>query len=157
MGRKIITKMTYDQLQDERETNELAKNQLKAEAKKETDSQVLLRLSQQILALAKRNDKLVKQQLILAKEKLTVLKTSITEPEPEKVTVSKKGKLKKPIDMSIEELQAESEANNARCEGLEKKRRSSDFDTRFQADQEIKNLSNRTKKLCEQEISLLKH
>jgi len=161
MGGKIITKMTYDQLQDERETNELAKNQLKAEAKKETDSQVLLRLSQQILALARRNEELVKQQLILAKEKLTVLKTPITEPgpesEPEQVTVSKKGKLKKPIDMSIEELRAEIQANNTRCEELEKERKPSDFDTRFQADQEIINLSNRTKRLSEQEISLLKH
>ncbi|MEG4503881.1 hypothetical protein QUA81_13540 [Microcoleus sp. F6_B4] len=94
---KNIKKMTYGQLQDEHETNELAKNQLKAEAKKETNSKVLLGLSQQILALAQRNEELVKQQLVLMIATLTDLKTQESEPEPRQVTVSKKGKLKKPL------------------------------------------------------------
>jgi len=32
MGRKSITKMTYDQLQEEQDANELTKNQLKAQS-----------------------------------------------------------------------------------------------------------------------------
>ncbi|MEG4594174.1 hypothetical protein QUB00_20535 [Microcoleus sp. F8_C2] len=154
---KNIKKMTYGQLQDEHETNELAKNQLKAEAKKETNSKVLLRLSQQILALAQRNEELVKQQLVLMRATLTDLKTQESEPEPRQVTVSKKGKLKKPLDMSIDELQAEIESNNTRCEKLEEQRKSTDIDKGIEADQELRTLSSRTKKLCEQKISLLTH
>jgi hypothetical protein len=46
MGRKSITKMTYDQLQEEQDANELTKNQLKAQSEKETNTQFLLKLSQ---------------------------------------------------------------------------------------------------------------
>jgi len=169
MGRKKIEKMTYDQLQDERETNELAKNQLKAEALKETNSKVCLALNQQILALARRNEQLVKQQLVLMREQLAVLKTPKFEsesapeskpeskPEARQTTVSKNGKLKKTIDMSIDELRAEIELNNARCEELEKQRKLPDITARIEADQELRTLSSRTRKLCEQKISLLTH
>ena len=155
--------MTYDQLQDERETNELAKDRLKALALKETNSKVCLALNQQILALARRNEKLAAQQLVLMKEQLAVLKTPKSEPELEsnpearQTTVGKNGKLKKPIDMSIDELRAEIELNNARCEELEKQRKLPDITARIEADQELRTLSSRTRKLCEQKISLLTH
>jgi hypothetical protein len=80
--------------------------------------------------------------------------------EPVKVTGTEsvqKGKLKKPIEMSLEELREESQANNARCEELEKQKKSPDIDIRINAEQEIRKLSNRTKRLCAQEISLLNH
>lgn len=105
MGRKSITKMTYDQLQNERDTNALAKEQLRNQCESETDNKFLLNLNQPILALAQRNERFVKQQLVLMKSQL--LEQSVAQPEPEQITVSTTGKLKKPIDMSIEELRAE--------------------------------------------------
>jgi hypothetical protein len=105
MGRKSITKMTYDQLQNERDTNALAKEQLRNQCESETDNKILLDLNQQILALAQRNERFVKQQLVLMKAQ--VLEQSVAQPEPEQITVSTTEKLKKPIDMSIEELRAE--------------------------------------------------
>jgi len=157
MGRKSITKMTYDQLQNERDTNALAKEQLRNQCESETDNKVLLDLNQQILALAQRNERLVKQQLVLMKAQLLEQSVAQPEPEPEQITVSTTGKLKEPIDMSIEELRAEIEANTARCDELEKQKNSPDIDIPINAEQELRKLSNRTKKLCEQEISLLKH
>ena len=105
MGRKSITKMTYDQLQNERDTNALAKEQLRNQCESETDNKFLLNLNQPILALAQRNERFVKQQLVLMKAQ--VLEQSVAQPEPEQITVSTTEKLKKPIDMSIEELRAE--------------------------------------------------
>jgi hypothetical protein len=105
MGRKSITKMTYDQLQNERDTNALAKEQLRNQCESETDNKFFLNLNQPILALAQRNERFVKQQLVLMKSQL--LEQSVAQPEPEQITVSTTGKLKKPIDMSIEELRAE--------------------------------------------------
>lgn len=93
------------------------------------------------------------------REQLASLKTPKPEPEPEPETIqtTKKGKLKKPINMSIDELQAEIESNNTRCEELEEQRKSNDIDKRIEADQELRTLSSRTRKLCEQKISLLTH
>jgi hypothetical protein len=105
MGRKSITKMTYDQLQNERDTNALAKEQLRNQCESETDNKFLLNLNQPILALAQRNERFVKQQLVLMKAQL--LEQSVAQPEPEQITVSTTGKSKKPIDMSLEELRAE--------------------------------------------------
>lgn len=108
MGRKSITKMTYDQLQNERDTNALAKEQLRNHCESETDNKFLLNLNQPILALAQRNEQFVKQQLVLLiKAQLLEQSVAQPEPEPEQITVSTTGKLKKPIDMSIEELRAE--------------------------------------------------
>jgi hypothetical protein len=107
MGRKSITKMTYDQLQNERDTNALAKEQLRNQCESETDNKILLDLNQQILALAQRNERLVKQQLVLMKAQVLEQSVAQPEPEPEQITVSTTEKLKKPIDMSIEELRAE--------------------------------------------------
>jgi hypothetical protein len=150
--------MTYDQLQEEQDANELTKNQLKAQSEKETNTQFLLKLSQEILALAQRNEELVKQQLVLMREKLTDLEKPVAEPVKVTGTASlQKGKLKKPIEMSIEELRKEIESNNTRCEELEEQRKSPDINTQIEAEQEIRTLSNRTKRLCAQEISLLKH
>jgi hypothetical protein len=107
MGRKSITKMTYDQLQNERDTNALAKEQLRNQCESETDNKILLDLNQQILALAQRNERFVKQQLVLMKAQVLEQSVAQPEPEPEQITVSTTEKLKKPIDMSIEELRAE--------------------------------------------------
>src|SRR4028118_536632 len=104
MGRKSITKMTYDQLQNERDTNALAKEQLRNQCESETDNKILLDLNQQILALAQINERLVKQQLVLMKAQVLEQSVAQPEPEPEQITVSTTGKLKKPIEMSIEEL-----------------------------------------------------
>lgn len=65
--------------------------------------------------------------------------------------------MKKAVEMSIDKLQAEIESNNARCEELEKPRKSSDINTRIEADNEIKTLANRTTKLGQQKIALLNH
>jgi TolA-binding protein len=96
------------------------------------------------------------------KEQLYELSKPKPEPLPKqeletKKSTDKKKKLKKPSEMSIDELQEEIESNNARCEELEEQRESTDINTRIESDQEIRTLANRTSKLCEQKIALLNH
>lgn len=172
MGRKSIPDMTYEQLQEERDKNSLTKKQLVTQSETETESKLLLDLSKKILSLTRRNERLVKEQLVLMKgqlyevSKLKPEPYQKPEPEPkEKKSTVKKRKFKKPMarsrpasyEMSIDELQAEIESNYARCDQLEKQRNSSDITTRIEAEPEIRTLANRTSNLCDQKIALLNH
>lgn len=163
---KSIPDMTFEELEWEHKKNSATKEAFKIQLENESDSTIALELSRKLLSLATRNERLVKQQLLLMKGELYEASQPQAQPktqlpsEPEitsKSTSVKKGKLKKPIDMSIDELRAEIELNNARCEELEKQRKLPDITARIEADQELRTLSSRTRKLCQQKISLLTH
>jgi len=68
----------------------------------------LLDLSRKILSLARRNERLAQQQVCLMREQLYELSKPKPEPAPKhepetKKSTDKKEKLKKPIEMSIDE------------------------------------------------------
>ncbi|MEG4576742.1 hypothetical protein QUA56_29305 [Microcoleus sp. N3A4] len=130
---KRLTSMTYDELQAERDANELLKNKLKGQIEQVTDTKVSLKLTQELLQLSKRNEKLAERQVVLMR------------------------KVKKPIEMSLPELEAEIGNNKITFAKLEDDLKSSDFDTRFQASQEMRTLATRHKALCSQRIALLSH
>lgn len=134
MAKRIGT-MSNEQLQAERDANELLKTKLKNQIAVVTDSQVSLQLHQELLQLSKRNEKLAEQQVLLLKG----------------------GKLKRPIEMSLEEIEAEQEKNKLTIAEFEQELTSSDFDTRFNASQELRTLYTRTRALNKQRIALLSH
>jgi hypothetical protein len=160
---KKPSEMTYDEIVAERQINAVNKDKYKSEAEAEKDASTCLKINQKILKLAKRNEALAKQQLDLLKIQKSQAQAHI-EPEleskPESVEKNEKKskKLKKPVDMSLEEIRAELKIHNDRISSLEAKEvQSKDFETRFQAKMEIQKLTPRMKRLREQEISLLKH
>ncbi|MEG4445055.1 hypothetical protein QUB47_23510 [Microcoleus sp. AT9_B5] len=132
---KRISTMTYEQLQTERDANELLKTKLRNQIAVVTDSQVSLQLHQELLQLSKRNEKLAGQQVILMRG----------------------GKLKRPIEMSLEEIEAEQAKNKITIAKFEQELTSSDFETRFKASQELRTLYVRTRALNKQRIALLNH
>jgi hypothetical protein len=134
MAKRVGT-MSYEQLQAERDANELLKTNLKNQIKVATDSQLSLQLQQELLQLSKRNEKLAAQQVLLMKG----------------------GKPKRPIEMSLEEIEAEIAKNKITFAKLEENLTSSDFDTRFNANQEMRTLATRDKALCSQRVALLSH
>jgi hypothetical protein len=157
--------MTYDEIVAERSKNATLKDKYKSEAEAKKDPSTCLKINQNILRLAKRNEALAKQQLDLLKiQKSQAQAQAHIEPEleskPKSVEKSNKKskKVKKPIDMSLEEIRAELKSHNERISSLESKElQSKDFETRFQANLEIQRLAARMKRLSAQEISLLKH
>ena len=159
--------MTYNEIVAERQINAIKKDKYKSEAEAEKDPSTCLKINQKILKLAKRNEALAKQQLDLLKIKKSQTQAQAQahiepelESEPESVDKNNKKskKVKKPIDMSIEEIRAELKSHNERISSLESHElQSKDFETRFQAKIEIQRLTPRMKRLGEQEISLLKH
>ena len=134
MAKRVGT-MSYEQLQAERDANELLKTNLKNQIKVATDSQLYLQLQQELLHISKRNEKLAAQQVLLMKG----------------------GKLKRPIEMSLEEIEVEIAQNKITIVQLEQDLTSSDFDTRFNASQELRTLYTRHKALCSQQVALLSH
>ncbi|MEG5034709.1 hypothetical protein [Microcoleus sp. AT3-D2] len=134
MAKRVGT-MTYEQLQTERDANELLKTNLKAQIEQVIDSQVSLQLHQEVLQLSKRNEKLAAQQVLLMRG----------------------GKLKRPIEMSLEEIEAEQEKNKVTIAKFEQELTSIDFDTRFNASQELRIIYTRSKALNKQRIALLTH
>ncbi|MEG4532995.1 hypothetical protein [Microcoleus sp. D2_18a_D3] len=130
---KRLTSMTYDELQAERDANELLKNKLKAQIGKVTDTKASLKLSQELLQLSKRNEKLAERQVVVMR------------------------KVKRPIEMSLPELEAEIANNKITFAKLEEDLKSSDFDTRCNATQQIRTLTPRHKALCNQQVALLSH
>lgn len=130
---KRLTSMTYEELQTERDANELLKNNLKAQIEQVTDTKVSLKLSQELLQLSKRNEKLAARQVVLM------------------------SKVKRPSEMSLEEIEAELEKNKITVTQFEQQLTSSDFDTRFNANQELRTLYIRNKALCSQRVALLTH
>lgn len=134
MAKRVGT-MSYEQLQAERDANELLKTNLKNQIKVVTDSKVSLQLHQELLQLSKRNEKLAAQQVLLMKG----------------------GKLKKPIEMSLDEIEAELEKNKNTVAQFEQQLTSSNFDTRFNASQELRTLYTRNQALSKQRIALLTH
>ena len=95
MGRKSIPDMTYEELEKEHQKNTFAKQRLANQSEKETDSKIQLELTRQILSLARRNERLVKQQLVLMKGQLYEISKPKPEPEPEPETKAKKVQPKK--------------------------------------------------------------
>ncbi|MEG4084549.1 hypothetical protein QUA34_13275 [Microcoleus sp. POL10_C6] len=132
---KRISTMSNDQLQAERDANELLKNKLKDQIAVVTDSTISLQLHQELLQLSKRNEKLAAQQVLLMRG----------------------GKLKKPIDMSLEEIEAEQAKNKVTIAQYEQELTSTDFETRFNANQELRNIYTRNRGLNKQRIALLNH
>lgn len=130
---KRLTSMTYEELQTERDANELLKNNLKAQIEKVTDAKVCLKLSQELLQLSKRNKKLAARQGVLLR------------------------KIKRPIEMSLEEIEAEITQNKITIPQVEQQLTSSNFDTRFNANQELRTIYARHKALCSQRVALLSH
>ncbi|MEG4350233.1 hypothetical protein QUA74_10875 [Microcoleus sp. LAD1_D3] len=116
-----ITSMSYDELQAERNANQLLKDNLKDQLEKVTDTKLSLKLSQELLQLSKRNEKLAERQLVLM------------------------SKVKRPIEMSLEEIEAEQEKNRVGIAKFEEDLNSTDFDTRFNASQELRTLYTRTR------------
>jgi hypothetical protein len=107
------------------------------------------------LKLAKINEALAKQPLDLLKNQKAQAQV---EPESIEKSNKKSNKVKKPIEMSLEEIRAELKIHNERISSVEANEvQSKDFETRFQAKMEIQKLTPRIKRLGEQEISLLKH
>jgi len=83
------------------------------------------------LKLAKRNEALAKQQLDLLKSQKAQAQV---EPESIENSNKKSKKVKKPIEMSIEEIRAEQKIHNDRISSLEANEvQSLDFETLFQA------------------------
>jgi hypothetical protein len=164
---KKLSEMTYDEIVAERSKNATLKDKYKSEAEAKKDPSTCLKINQNILRLAKRNEALAKQQLDLLKIQKSQAQAQAQahiEPEleskPKSVDKSNKKskKLKKPVDMSLEEIRAELKSHNERISSLEANEvQSSDFETRFNAKMEIQRLTPRMKRLGEQEISLLKH
>lgn len=111
----------------------MLKNNLKAQIKQVTDTKVSLKLSQKLLQLSKRNEKLAERQVVLLR------------------------KVKRPIEMSLEEIEAEIAQNKITIAELEKQLTSSNFDTRFNANQELRSIYARHKALCSQRVALLNH
>ncbi|MEG4170617.1 MULTISPECIES: hypothetical protein [unclassified Microcoleus] len=134
MAKRVGT-MSYEQLQAERDANELLKTNLKAQIEQVTDSQLCLHLQQELLHISKRNEKLAGQQVLLMKG----------------------GKPKRPIDMSLEEIEAELEKNKNTVAQFEQQLTSSNFDTRFNASQELRTLYTRDRALSKQRVALLNH
>ena len=100
-------------------------------------------MQQELLQLSKRNEKLAAQQVLLMKG----------------------GKLKKPMarsrpasyEMSLEKIEAELEKNKNTVAQFEQQLTSTDFDTRFNASQELRTLYTRNKAWSRQRIPLLTH
>ncbi|MEG4395467.1 hypothetical protein [Microcoleus sp. BROC3] len=132
---KRVSTMTYEELQTERDANELLKTKLKNQIAVVTDSGVSLQLHQELLQLSKRNEKLAEQQVLLMRG----------------------GKLKRPIEMSLDEIEAEQAKNKVTIAQYEEELTSSDFETRFNANQELRTLYTRTRALNKQRIALLSH
>ncbi|MEG5033266.1 hypothetical protein [Microcoleus sp. AT3-D2] len=128
-----ITSMSYDELQAERHANQLLKDNLRAQLEKVTDTKQSLKLTQELLQLSKRNEKLAERQVVLMR------------------------KVKKPIDMSLDEIEAKIEKNKTTIAKFEGELTSSDFETRFQASQTLRTVYARQKALNRQRISLLEH
>jgi len=162
---KKLSEMTYDEIVVERQINAVKKDKYKSQAEAEKDLSTCLKINQKILRLAKRNEALAKQQLDLLKiQKFQAQAQAHIEPElesepkPVEKSNKKSKKVKKPIDMSLEEIRAELKSHNDRISSLESNELlSKDFETRFQANLEIQRLAARMKRLSAQEISLLKH
>ncbi|MEG4084909.1 hypothetical protein [Microcoleus sp. POL10_C6] len=133
--------MTYDELQTEREANELLKNNLKAQIEQVTDTKVSLKLSQELLQLSKRNEKLAERQAVLLRK----VKKPMARSRPAS------------YDMSLNEIEAEIEQNKITFAKLEQELTSSDFDTRVNASQTLRTLYPRHKALCSQKVALLSH
>ncbi|MEG4497037.1 hypothetical protein QUB05_07510 [Microcoleus sp. F10-C6] len=138
---KILTSMTYDELQAERDANELLKNKLKAQIGKVTDTKASLKLSQELLKLSQRNEKLAERQVVLMRR----VKKTMARSRPAS------------YEMSQPELEAEIAQNKITFAKLEDDLKSSDFDTRCNATQEIRTLTPRHKALCSQQVALLSH
>ncbi|MEG3933800.1 MULTISPECIES: hypothetical protein [unclassified Microcoleus] len=121
---KKLTSMTYEELQTERDANELLQNNLKVQIEQVTDKKVSLKLSQELLHISKRNEKLAARQVVLM------------------------SKVKRPIEMSLDEIEAETEQNKITIAKFEEDLKSSDFETRFNASQTLRTLYARHKALC---------
>lgn len=65
---KSLTSMTYEELQAERDAKELLKNKLKLQLENMTDTKASLKLTQELLQLSKRNEKLAERQVVLLRK-----------------------------------------------------------------------------------------
>jgi len=152
---KKPSKITYDEIVAERSKNASIKDKYKSEPEAEKDPYTCLKINQKILKLAKINEALAKQPLDLLKNQKAQAQV---EPESIEKSNKKSNKVKKAIEMSLEEIRAELKIHNERISSVEANEvQSKDFETRFQAKMEIQKLTPRIKRLGEQEISLLKH
>jgi hypothetical protein len=135
---KRLTSMTYEELQADRDANELLKNKLKVQLENMTDTKASLKLSQELLQLSKRNEKLAERQVVLLRK----VKRPMARSRPAS------------YEMSLPELETEITNNKITFTKLEDDLKFSDFDTRFHASQEMRTLTTRHKALCNQRIAL---
>lgn len=170
--------MSYEEIVIERINNLAAKEDLRRSLQKEKKLSLSaeLKITQELLAISERNEALAQQQIaeLLAERHTMVMPQFLPHtdfnpelemdldnlpPEPKtkrKLSVSK-AQIRKVLEMSLEDIQAELKIHRARMVELEAQLTSSDFDTRFNAQMEIRSLTPRLKKLNAQEIALLKH
>ncbi|WP_445244505.1 hypothetical protein [Microcoleus sp. OTE_8_concoct_300] len=138
---KKLTSMTYEELQTERDANELLQNNLKVQIEQVTDKKVSLKLSQELLQISKRNEKLAARQVVL----MSKVKRPMARSRPAS------------YEMSLDEIEAETEQNKITIAKFEEDLKSSDFETRFNASQTLRTLYARHKALCRQRVALLSH
>ncbi|MEG4850837.1 hypothetical protein QUB10_07995 [Microcoleus sp. B5-D4] len=172
--------MSYEESIAESINNLAAKENLRRSLETEKKLSVRLKITEQLLALSERNESLSQQITAqLLAERHTMLRPQsightnfdpdlnldldelppLPEPLPKtkrKVRVPKI-KLKKVTDMTLEQIQAELTESRAKMAVLDVQLTSSDFDTRFNAQMDIRSLNPRMKKLSGQEIALLQH
>lgn len=172
--------MTYEQSVAESINNLAAKENLRRSLLTEKKLSGKLKITEQLLALSERNEALAQQitAQLLAEHHTMVMPQFIGHtnfdpdlnldldnlpplPEPLPKTKRKvrvpKVEVKKVTEMTLEEIQAELKEARAKMAVLEGKLTSSDFDTRFNAQMDIRGLNPRMKKLSGQEIALLQH
>ncbi|WP_333296029.1 hypothetical protein [Microcoleus sp. AT9b-C5] len=172
--------MTYEESVAESINNLAAKEDLRRSLLTEKKLSGKLKITEQLLVLSERNESLSQQitaQLIA--ERHTILMPQFIPhsnfdpdlnldldnlpplPEPLPKTKRKvrvpKVEVKKVTEMTLEEIQAELKEARAKMAVLEGKLISDDFDTRFNAQMDIRGLNPRMKKLSGQEIALLQH
>lgn len=172
--------MTYEESVAESINNLAAKENLRRSLATEKKLSTRLKITEQLLVLSERNEALAQQitaQLLADRHTMVMpqflyhtdfdpdlsLDLDNLPPLPEPLPKTKgkvrvpKIHIKKVTDMTLEEIQAELKETRAKIAVLEGKLTSSDFDTRFNAQMEIRGLTPRMKKLNTQEISLLQH
>ncbi|MEG5175545.1 hypothetical protein [Microcoleus sp. B3-D7] len=174
--------MTYEQIVTESINNLAAKEDLRRSLNTEKKLSAKLKITEQLLALSERNEALAQQitaELIAERHTMVMpqfiphtnfdpdLKLALdldnlpplpdSPPKTKRKLSDPKIHVKKVADMSLEEIQAELKIHRAKMEELDVQITSPDFDTRFNAQMEIRGLSPRMKKLNTQEIALLQH
>lgn len=173
--------MTYEESVAESINNLAAKENLRRSLLTEKKLSGKLKITEQLLALSERNEALAQQitaELLAERHRIVLpelmphlhtdfdfalnLGLEHLPPLPEPLPKTRKVRVpkievKKVTDMTLEEIQAELKEIRAKMEVLDVQVTSPDFDTRCNAQMDIRGLTPRMKKLNTQEIALLQH